>query len=322
MATLFIPPSLKGTVYFPGLAGGAEWGGSAYDPKTHIYYVNANELGWVVRLVPSQTLQRKPRPSRIYRTMCGGCHGPDRKGPPPEYPALDQPAKLTVAQILTMLHQGGGRMPSLASIDEPAIAAMQNWLLNNEDQEVTVQFRPRTPNPLKYAAQGYEKFLDPDGQHATTRPWGTLSAVDLDTGKYVWKVPLGEYPELIAKGIKETGTENHGGGVVTAGGLLFIGATYYDNRFRAFDKQTGKLLWETVLPFAANATLAIYELDGRNMSRWRQAAEEIVRRPIYRLRIAATQANGAGSGWQRLAEAAEESGEAATEAGCGDGVHR
>lgn len=260
---LFIPPSLKGTVYFPGLAGGAEWGGSAYDPKTHIYYVNANELAWVVRLVPSQTLQRKTRPSRIYRTMCAGCHGPDRKGAPPEYPALDEPAKLTAAQISTMLHQGGGRMPSFASIGEPAIAAMQNWLLNSDDQEVTVKFGPRTPNPLKYAAQGYEKFLDPDGYPATTPPWGTLSAINLDTGKYVWKVPLGEYPELVAKGMNETGTENHGGGVVTAGALLFIGATHYDNKFRAFDKQTGKLLWETVLPFAANATPAIYEFDGK-----------------------------------------------------------
>jgi len=259
---LFIPPSLKGTVYFPGLAGGAEWGGSAYDPQTHIYYVNANELPWIVRLVPSQSAQRHSRPSRIYQAMCASCHGPDRKGAPPEYPALDQPAKLTAAQISTMLHQGGGRMPSFTSIGEPAIAGIQNWLLTNDDHVVAVQF-PHHANELKYSVQGYEKFLDPDGYPATTPPWGTLSAINLDTGAYVWKVPLGEYPELVAKGMKETGTENHGGGVVTAGGLLFIGATHYDNKFRAFDKETGKLLWETVLPFAANATPSIYELNGK-----------------------------------------------------------
>jgi quinoprotein glucose dehydrogenase len=259
---LFIPPSLKGTVYFPGLAGGAEWGGSAYDPQTHVYYVNANELAWIVRLIPSQSAQRHSRPSRIYRAMCAGCHGPDRKGAPPEYPALDQPAKLTAAQISNMLHQGGGRMPSFASIGEPAIVGLQNWLLMNDDHPVIVQF-PHHANELKYTVQGYEKFLDPDGYPATTPPWGTLSAINLDTGEYVWKVPLGEYPELVAKGLKETGTENHGGGVVTAGGLLFIGATHYDNKLRAFDKSTGKLLWETVLPFAANATPAIYELNRR-----------------------------------------------------------
>jgi glucose dehydrogenase len=261
---LFIPPSLRGTVYFPGLAGGAEWGGSAYDPQTHIYYINASELGWIVRLVSSQSVHRNMRPSRIYQAMCAGCHGPDKKGAPPEYPALDQPAKLTGAQISTMLHQGGGRMPSFASLGEPAIDALQNWLLtDNDDRQVVVQLKPRTANPLKYAVQGYEKFLDPDGYPATTPPWGTLSAINLDTGQYVWKVPLGEYPELVAKGMKDTGTENHGGGVVTAGGLVFIGATHYDNKLRAFNKQTGKLLWETVLPFAANATPAIYELNGK-----------------------------------------------------------
>ena len=110
---------------------------------------------------------------------------------------------------------------------------------------------------------GYNKFLDPDGYPAITPPWGTLSAINLDTGEYVWKRPLGEYPELVAKGIKETGTENHGGGIVTAGGLFFIGATPKDKKFRAFDKKTGKLLWETMLPHGGNATPAMYEIKGK-----------------------------------------------------------
>ena len=259
---LFIAPSLKGTVLFPGLAGGAEWGGSAFDPQTHLYYVNANELGWVMRLVPSQSVEHLAKPSRVYGALCAGCHGPDRKGAPPEYPALNRPETLAAARISTILHQGGGRMPSFATLGEPALTAIQNWLLTNEDSPVAVHF-PGARNNLKYAAEGYEKFLDPDGYPATTPPWGTLSAINLDTGEYVWKVPLGEYPELAAKGVKTTGTENHGGGVVTAGGLLFIGATHYDNKLRAFDKETGKLLWETVLPFAGNATPSVYEMDGK-----------------------------------------------------------
>ena len=110
---------------------------------------------------------------------------------------------------------------------------------------------------------GYRRFLDPDGYPAVATPWGTLNALDLNTGKYLWRIPLGQYPELVAKGMPDTGTENYGGPIVTAGGLLFIGATNFDKKFRAFDKSTGKLLWETTLAFAANATPATYEVNGR-----------------------------------------------------------
>jgi glucose dehydrogenase len=115
----------------------------------------------------------------------------------------------------------------------------------------------------QYRFTGHHKFLDPDGYPAITPPWGTLNAIDLNTGEYAWKIPLGEYPELAAQGLKNTGSENYGGPVATAGGLVFIGATNYDKKFRAFDKKTGKLLWETPLPFAGNGTPATYEIDGR-----------------------------------------------------------
>ncbi|HET8923984.1 MAG TPA: PQQ-binding-like beta-propeller repeat protein [Candidatus Acidoferrum sp.] len=116
---------------------------------------------------------------------------------------------------------------------------------------------------MKYRLTGYKKFLDPDGYPAVAPPWGTLNAINSNTGEYVWKIPLGEYPELASKGMKNSGTENYGGPVVTAGGLLFIGATNFDKKFRAFDKSTGELLWETILPFAGNATPATYEVNGR-----------------------------------------------------------
>jgi quinoprotein glucose dehydrogenase len=120
-----------------------------------------------------------------------------------------------------------------------------------------------SPIELKYATDGYNKFLDPDGYPAIAPPWGTLNAINLDTGEYAWKIPFGEFPELAAKGMRNTGTENYGGSVVTAGGLLFIGATNHDKKFRAFDKLTGKLLWETLLPASGNATPAVYEVKGR-----------------------------------------------------------
>jgi quinoprotein glucose dehydrogenase len=118
-------------------------------------------------------------------------------------------------------------------------------------------------NRPSYRFTGYHKFLDPDGYPAVAPPWGTLNAINLNTGEYAWKIPLGEYPDLAKQGIKDTGSENYGGPVVTAGGLVFIAATNFDRKFRAFDKQTGKLLWETTLPFAGNATPITYQLHGK-----------------------------------------------------------
>lgn len=259
---LFIPPSLKGMVAFPGPAGGAEWGGGTYDPETHLYYLNANESSWLVRLTAEGDLKRTALASNLYKSRCAGCHGADRKGAPPEYPALDKvKGRLSKEHISTILHKGGGRMPSFASLGDPAIAGLVDFLSDDVDRELPI--RGRRSSGLKYATESFKKFTDPDGYPANSPPWGTLSAINLDTGNYAWKIPLGEYPELVAAGLRDTGTENHGGSVVTAGGLLFIGATHYDNKFRAFDKETGKLVWETKLPFAANATPSVYEVNGK-----------------------------------------------------------
>jgi quinoprotein glucose dehydrogenase len=263
---VFTPPSLKGAVFFPGPAGGAEWGGGAYDPETHLYYLNANESPWIVRLSLPSEVHRTALASQLYQARCAACHGAERKGSPPEYPALDNLAgRLTDDQVSVMLHNGGGRMPAFASLGEPAINGLKDFLLRGLNKEVEIKSRRREAGSpgLKYTTETFKEFRDPDGYPANSPPWGTLSAINLDTGDYVWKTPLGEYPELVAQGIKDTGSENHGGGVVTAGGLFFIGATHYDNKFRAFDKKTGKLLWETVLPYAANATPAVYELNGK-----------------------------------------------------------
>ncbi len=133
----------------------------------------------------------------------------------------------------------------------------------NADKDKEVVSSGPEPAQMKYHFTGYKRFYDPDGYPAVAPPWGTLSAINLNTGEYVWKIPLGEYPDLVASGMKNTGTENYGGPLVTAGGLVFIGATNYDKKFRAFDKSTGQLLWETTLPFAGNATPITYELNGK-----------------------------------------------------------
>jgi len=167
--------------------------------------------------------------------------------------------RLSKAQIVDMIVNGKNTMPPLPDVQGPDMEALLRYLGVGE--------KPKTDaveaGQDAYTFTGYRKFLDPDGYPAIATPWGTLNAIDLNTGKYLWKIPFGEYPELAAKGLKNTGTENYGGPVVTAGGVLFIGATIYDRKFRAFDIRDGKLLWETELPFSGVATPATYMVDGR-----------------------------------------------------------
>jgi quinoprotein glucose dehydrogenase len=123
---------------------------------------------------------------------------------------------------------------------------------------------PKKNGPVKpsFGSTGYNKFLTREGYPAISPPWGTLNAIDLNTGEYVWKIPLGEFEELKKKGIPTTGCENYGGPVVTAGGLLFIAATA-DGKFRAMSKSTGKVLWEADLPAPGLATPAVYAINGK-----------------------------------------------------------
>lgn len=260
----FTPPSLEGSIVFPGFDGGAEWGGPAYDPETGLLYINANEMPWILRLVPKEQARGQLSGRVLYNRNCAGCHREDLGGSPPEFPALrDIANRRTRDQIDTVVRKGAGRMPGFGHLKDPALEALLTYLISGEDTSVQVADKNASPYDLKYGIDGYNKFLDPDGYPAVTPPWGTLNAINLHTGDYAWKIPFGEFPELAAKGMTNTGTENYGGGVVTAGGLLFIGATNHDRKFRVFDKANGKLLWETTLDASANATPAVYEVKGR-----------------------------------------------------------
>jgi quinoprotein glucose dehydrogenase len=160
-----------------------------------------------------------------------------------------------------MVRQGVGRMPGFPTLTPDQVAGLVEYAKTGED----TNDEEESPSPvsLRYRFTGYRKFLDPDGYPAIAPPWGTLTAINLDTGEQVWQVPLGEYPALAKEGLTNTGSENYGGPVVTAGGLLFIGATSYDKTFRAFDKKTGALLWKASLPFSGTGTPATYEVGGR-----------------------------------------------------------
>jgi quinoprotein glucose dehydrogenase len=256
----FTPPSREGSIIFPGLDGGGEWGGGSWDPETGLFYVNSNEMAWILRLVPRVAASGSAK--SLYMANCSGCHKPNLQGTPPEFPSLvnvyDRRKPEHIAQTV---RQGAGRMPGYAYLGDAAVTGLLKYIQTGEDVQVAGPVR-KPSNDLKYRLDGYIRYEDPDKYPAIAPPWGTLNAIDLSTGNYKWKIPFGEIPALVEKGIRNTGSENYGGGVVTAGGLLFIGATNYDRKFRAYDKLTGKLLWEAELPAGGNATPATYEING------------------------------------------------------------
>lgn len=259
---LFQPFSEIPTFVVPGLNGGAEWGGAAVDPEG-ILYVNSNEVPWIVTLMRNSTISGMSVGHAVYVKNCSSCHGVDRTGNPasgfPSLMALEK--RFKKEEVKAIVSKGKGMMPGFPQIPDKEKEAIVRFLFNEESsQEKSSKVNIYTaadPWDLK----GYSKFLDSKGNPGITPPWGTLTAVDLNTGLHKWQIPLGEIKEYADKGIPATGTENYGGPLVTASGLLFIAATK-DNKFRAFDKETGDLLWETDLPTAGFATPSTYLVNG------------------------------------------------------------
>ena len=287
---LFTPPSVAGSVVMPGFDGGGEWGGAAVDRETGVLYVNGSEVPWIAAMRPVALARGEPNASRtrgprtgptVYAAACSGCHHADRRGDGDRVPSLiGVAARLTAAQVQQVLARGKGFMPSFASLplaereavaayvrgDPPPTAARRPPADDSAHAAELAVSRQR-PNAAPYEFAGYERWKDPDGYPAIKPPWGTLSAIDLNTGAYRWRIPLGDHPELSGSRTASpvgtpTGTEQYGGPIVTAGGLVFIAATE-DAKFRAFDKATGRLLWEAALPAAGFATASTYAVRGR-----------------------------------------------------------
>jgi len=276
----FTPPSKAGVWIFPGFDGGGEWGGAAVDPETGILYVNSSELPWSLTMIDVPATQTHDRSIKgvgktVYGKYCISCHGATLKGNGPSYPSLlDLDKKYTQDQVQDIIEHGKNMMPAFTQLEPSEKQALLAFLLHLEDKEPAsgavakaitagkTDEKKSILDEVPYTMTGYNRFLDNDGYPGIKPPWGTLNAVDLNSGKLLWKVPLGEYAELRKKGFPPTGTENYGGPLVTKGGLVFIAATK-DEKIRAFDKTSGKVLWEAALPAAGYATPATYMLNGK-----------------------------------------------------------
>jgi quinoprotein glucose dehydrogenase len=252
-------PSLQGNLILPGYDGGAEWGGAGADPKRGIVYINSNEMPWIQTMVST----KKPliNESKTYMTYCANCHGDKLQGNPASgYPNIKEVFKRRnrafLSQIIT---QGKGMMPGFPQISKEERERLIGFLTGEQPKEIS---EANKADQIPYRMTGYNKFLDSQGLPAIGPPWGTLQAIDMNTGKYVWKIPFGDEPLLADKQIKNTGTENYGGPVITENGLLMIAASK-DGKFRIYNRHTGKLLWQTQLPAAGFATPSTYQVNGK-----------------------------------------------------------
>lgn len=258
----YAPPATSPVFLLPGYDGGGEWGGAGADPEEGIIYVNANEMPWILEMAEVQRTLALSKGEALYMTHCSSCHQKDLKGLPQSgFPTLEGLAeRLEKTEVASLITEGRGMMTGFPQLKTEEKEAIIDFLYGEDKQEVVENTTEAFPLP--YQHKGYTKFLDNNGLPGITPPWGTLHAIDLNTGDYRWSITLGDTESLKEQGYPPTGCESYGGPIITENGLLLIAGTK-DGYFRAFNKANGKLLWETRLPAASFATPATYQINGK-----------------------------------------------------------
>jgi quinoprotein glucose dehydrogenase len=226
-------------------------------------YVNSNHLATFATVVRTDERERDPKfpPSegeKVYQTYCIACHGPRRQGVAMVPSIVGLKHRMSDDEVVALLRTGRGAMPPFPMLEPPQRDALLDYLMRRNQPPPA----PARNGEPRYTQIAFKFLNDHEGHPGVKPPWGTLNCLDLNTGRILWRVPLGEYVELTKRGVPTTGTENFGGPTVTAGGLVFCAGTK-DEKIRAFDKDTGAELWSAKLPFGGYAPPATYEVDGR-----------------------------------------------------------
>ena len=270
---LFTPPGVSDTIEMPGNNGGANFQGAAVDPIHGKLFVVSKDLPSLLKLElpPEETVRQgssaEDHGRGIFQANCRLCHGSDLKGQPPAIPSLVSiGSRLSDDQVRGVVTHGRGPMPAFSRLSGGELDALLAYLLHPErasttDSDATSNPSSLPPEKLRYRS-GFGFMFTRSGLPAIAPPWTTLTAYDLNEGTIEWQIPLGEVPELAAKGIKNTGSHfPKVGPVVTAGGLIFIGTR--DRKVRALDSATGKVLWEAEVEAGLEGMPAVYQIDGR-----------------------------------------------------------
>lgn len=250
----FQKPDQK-VVYF-GVHGGADWPGGCFDPETATVYVSANHIPWTWSVTDYRRIrgERFGEGAAVYSRTCAVCHGPDRRGIGNASSLVGLGQRYTDrSRVEEIIRKGTGNMPPVTGIEDRDIQRLLQYLY--------AEGEPPEGGEPEFVYSGLKRLRDHEELPGSKPPWGTLAAIDLNSGRIRWQVPLGEHPGAPDE-IQPTGVENFGGPVVTAGGLVFCAGTK-DHLIRAFDKDTGAELWRHQLPFGGYAPPTVYSIDGR-----------------------------------------------------------
>ncbi|HLA59846.1 MAG TPA: PQQ-binding-like beta-propeller repeat protein [Puia sp.] len=259
---IYEPPSMAGSIILPTAHGGANWGGASVNPQTNLLFVNATDIPWILKLTDLKKIRANNEldGKTLYMTHCKSCHGADMRGGVGPNISI-RVKKYSNDRVANIIRKGAPPMPAFSYLSAQQIASIVAHVRDTTiQQQHEVAGVPQNNEPFGF--NGYDFYLDSLENPAIKPPFGTMSAINLNNGEIVWQVPLGEYEKFRKQGISNSGSFNRGGGIATAGGLIFIGATE-DGMFRAFDQRTGSILWEYQLPGMASSIPSTYSVNDK-----------------------------------------------------------